>query len=84
MNIGRRIYFKKSTGEVVLDTGERRGDVVETTIEQDFNTYSALADQATETIGYLEFEYGQHAQEFASCTSYKVNVTTKAIEFSYA
>ena len=37
MQIGRRIYYDKTTGNVILDTGEREGHVVPTTVEQVLN-----------------------------------------------
>lgn len=34
MQIARRIYYDKSSGNIIVDTGERSGAVVETTIER--------------------------------------------------
>ncbi|MED2006686.1 DUF4376 domain-containing protein [Brevibacillus borstelensis] len=63
--IGRKIYFDKQSGNVLVDTGERAGAVVETTKEQDFQTYKALADRVPETVGCLQLEYGQDSDKFA-------------------
>lgn len=81
--IGRRIYFDKQTGNVIVDTGERSGAVIETTVEQDFETYRALAERVPETVDYIQLEYGQYAQDFAECSGYRVNPETREIEFSY-
>lgn len=81
--IGRRIYFDKLTGNVILDTGERSGHVVETTIDQDFQTYTALTERVRETVGVIQLDYGQYAQDFAECNGYRVNVETGQLEFSY-
>ena len=83
--IGRRIYYELSTGNVILDTGERSGYVVETTIEQDFETYRALAERVPETVGWIQLEYGQYAQDFAACSGYRVDVSgeTPTLVFSY-
>ena len=85
MQIGRRIYYDKATGNVIVDTGERQGAVVPTTIEQDFQTYRALAERVPETVGVMELEFGQYAEDFAACNGYRVDVSgeTPKLVFSY-
>ena len=83
MQIGRRIYYDKITGNVIVDTGERQGHVVQRTLEQDIQTYNALSERNAETFGVLELEYGQYAQDFAESNGYRVNPETKELEFSY-
>jgi hypothetical protein len=83
MQIGRRIYYEKSTGNVILDTEERSGNVQETTVDDDFENYIVLAQRVRETVGYIELEYGQYAEDFAACNGYRVNPETLEIEFSY-
>lgn len=85
MKIGRRIYYEKSTGNVVLNTGERSGDVFETTIEQDFATYTALAERIPETVGVIQLKYGEYAQDFAECSGFRVDISgdEPALLFSY-
>lgn len=81
--LGRKIYYDIPTGNVILDTGERQGSVVPTTVEQDVQTYKALSERNRETFDYIELEYGQYARDFAECNGYKVNPETKELEFSY-
>lgn len=85
MNIGRRIYYDKATGNIIVDTGERSGHVVPTTIEQDFATYKDLSERVPETVGVLELEFGQYAEDFAICSGYRVDVSgeTPTLVFSY-
>ncbi|REK68009.1 MAG: hypothetical protein C6P35_03300 [Cohnella sp.] len=85
MDIGRRIYYDRTTGNIILDTGERSGDVVETTVEQDFAAYKSLAERVPETVGMLQLEYGQYAQDFATCSGYRVDVSgdEPKLVFSY-
>jgi len=85
MQIGRRIYYDLATGNIILDTGERSGDVVETTVEQDFAAYKSLAERVPETVGMLQLEYGQYAQDFATCSGYRVDVSgdEPKLVFSY-
>jgi hypothetical protein len=81
--IGRKIYYDKATGNVILDTGEMMGAVVETTVDQDFETYQALKERVRDTVGVIQLEYGQYAADFAQCNGYRVNPETLELEFSY-
>jgi len=81
--IGRKIFFDKLTGDKLVDTGDRSGNIRETTTEEDFATYAALAERVPETVGVFQLEYGQYARDFAECNGYRVNPQTLQIEFSY-
>ncbi|MDQ0114346.1 hypothetical protein [Paenibacillus harenae] len=83
MNIGRKIYYDLLTGNVIVDTGERSGAVIETTTMQDFASYAALAERTPSTVGVIELEYGQYVEDFAESNGYRVDVATGAIIFSY-
>lgn len=65
MQIGMRIYYEKETGNVILNTGERSGDVIPTSLEQDFATYFALKDRVPETVDMIQLEYGAFAEDYA-------------------
>jgi hypothetical protein len=78
MNIGRKIYFDKSTGNVLVDTGERSGNVVETTQEQDFASYLALAERVPSTVGVITLPYGQDLDKFGSY-AYRVDAAAETI-----
>ncbi|ANB62231.1 hypothetical protein [Anoxybacteroides amylolyticum] len=81
--IGRKIYYDKSTGNVILDTGEMMGAVVETTIDQDFEIYQTLKERVRDTVGVIQLEYGQYAEDFTQCNGFRVNPQTLELEFSY-
>ena len=83
MNIGRKIYYELSTGNIVCDTGERSGSVIPTTVEQDFAAYSALTNRVPSSVGYKQLTYGQYAQDFAQCNGYRVDPVTLEVLFSY-
>lgn len=93
MNIGRKIYYDKITGSVLVNTGEHSGNVRETTTEEDSRMYKTLSERNPETVGMIQLEYGQYAQDFAECNGYRVNIELlatlpegeahKALEFSY-
>ncbi|MGC6588014.1 hypothetical protein ACPV3A_24090 [Paenibacillus sp. Dod16] len=65
MNIGAKIYFDKSTGNVILNTRDRTGDIVETTREQDFEVYVELSERVPETVEMVQLEYGAYAEDYA-------------------
>jgi hypothetical protein len=81
--VGRKIYYDKTTGNVILDTGEKMGFVQETTIDQDFEMYAALKERVRDTVGVIQLEFGQYAADFAQCNGYRVNPETLELEFSY-
>lgn len=83
MEIGRRIYYDVVTGEKLVDTGERSGDVFVTTVEHDIKVYKSLSERNRESFDYTELDYGQYAEDFASCNGYRVVPETKQLEFSY-
>ncbi len=83
MQIGRKLYYELSTGNIIVDTGERAGGVVETTLEQDFSSYVALSERNPDTVGCLQFEYGQYAEDFAQCNGYRIDPVSQQVLFSY-
>ncbi|KAG2974726.1 hypothetical protein PC120_g25955 [Phytophthora cactorum] len=64
MEIGTKIYFEKETGNVVQVIGHRSGDVIETTVDQDFETYKALSERVPETIGTIQLEYDAYEADY--------------------
>lgn len=81
--IGKRIYYLKVDGRVILDTGEAEGWVNQTTTEQDWEIYSELSKYNKSEVDYIELQFGEFKTEFAECTSYRVNVDTKQLKFDY-
>lgn len=81
--IGKKIYYDTATGNVIVNTGERTGSVVTTTVEQDIASYTSLNERVRETFDVIELNNGDYAQDFMECSGYRVNPTTKTLEFSY-
>lgn len=81
--IGKRIYYLKVDGRVILDTGEAEGWVNQTTTEQDWEIYSELSKYNKSEVDFIELQFGEFKTEFAECTSYRVNIVTKQLEFEY-
>lgn len=83
MQIGRRIYYDNTTGNVIYDSGEVSGDVRRVSVEDEVKYIKALRDRVRESFDYIELEYGEFSQDFAECTSYKVDVESKEVLFNY-
>lgn len=73
-DIGRKIYYELSAGNVILDTGERTGDVTNTTEAQDFQLYTALQKYQQSAVGVLKLSYGQDSANFGKYP-YSVDIT---------
>lgn len=78
MQIGRKIYYDKATGDVLIDTGEMQGDVQATTQEQDFQTFIALQQRVPDTVGCIQLAYGQYADKFGYY-EYRIDPATEQI-----
>ena len=76
--IGRKIFYELATGNIIVDTGERQGAVIATTIEQDIATFTALSERNRETFDVIELPFGYRAQDFAECVGYRVDVEALA------
>lgn len=83
MKIGRKIYYDLSTGNVLVNTGERQGGVRPTTVEEDIQVYSVLSERNRDSFDVIELAFGQYAQDFAECNGYRINTETNQLEFSY-
>ena len=81
--IGSRVFFLKENGNVILKTGEAEGWVNPTTVEEDFKNYTELSKYNRDVVDYIELQFGEFKTEFAECTSYRVNIQTKELEFDY-
>ena len=64
MRINRKIYYELSTGNVIQEINEREGSVVETTLDQDFESYASLNARVKSTVGVIQLSYGQYADKF--------------------
>lgn len=83
MLIGRKIYYELQTGDVILITPEKQSGI-NTTKEQDFAMYDALAVRNPEQVGVIQLEYGQYRRDFELCDSnVRVDLETGELRFSY-
>lgn len=81
--IGTKIYYCRTTGNLILILGDRQGYVKETTFEEDYNTYKVLNEREKETIGLLSLPFGEYSKISKDATGVSVNVETKELVFTY-
>jgi hypothetical protein len=83
MKVGRKIYYDLATGTHLVDTGEMDNVWANPqTVDQDIATFTTLSERNRDTFDVIELPFGAYAQDFAECGGYKVNPTTKELEFA--
>ena len=80
MKIAKKIYYDLATGNVIQETGEMQGSVRETTIDEDFISYTELAKFSKNVVGVIRLEWGQHADKFG-IYAYHIDLVTKEVVF---
>lgn len=78
MQIGRKIYYDKLTGKVILDTGECEGCVQETTLEQDAEAFSSI-QASQDNLGVIKLEFGYEVENFAKYP-YSIDITKEGAD----
>ena len=87
--IGRRIFFLKENGTVILEIGEMKGWVVEPkkefneAIKEAYKYYTEITKYNKEEVDFIDLEFGEYETEFAEKTSYKIDITTRKPIFDY-
>lgn len=78
LKLGTKIYYLISNGNVILDTGDMMGCVVETSFDEDYNNYILLKDYAKDSIGCIKLEYGELGKllEEHKANSFRVDVSS--------
>lgn len=76
--IGTKIYYLKSNGNIIIESGDMMGCVVETSFDEDYNNYTDLSKYAKDSIGCLKLEYGELGKLLADhkANSFKVDVSS--------
>lgn len=77
--IGTKIYYLKSNGNIIIETGDMMGCVVETSFDEDYNNYTDLSKYVKESIGCIKLEYGELGKllEEHKANSFKVDVSSQ-------
>ena len=79
MQIGHKIYYDKLTGKVLVDSGEREGTVINTTMEEDFQNYSELQGISQDSVGIIQLDYGYLSNNFKNYF-YSIDITNPPID----
>lgn len=79
LKLGTKIYYLISNGNVILDTGDMMGCVVETSFDEDYNNYTDLSKYAKESIGCIKLKYGELGKLLADhkANSFKVDISSQ-------
>ena len=81
--IGTKIYYCNITGNVIKIIGDMMGYVKETTFNEDIEIYTELKERDKDSIGLLQFEYGEYPILSKGSTGVMVDLETKELIFSY-
>ena len=81
--IGTKIYYCIITGNVIKIIGDCQGYVKETTFDEDLEIYTELKERDINTIGLLQFNYGEYPKLSKNSSGVIVDLETKELIFSY-
>lgn len=82
--IGFKIYYEKSTGNVILTIPEKHNaNAKQTTKEQDFLMFDVLSIRNPKEVEVLQLGYGEHRNDFQIANSWSVNMNTGKLEFQF-
>ena len=81
--IGTKIYYCLLTGNVIKIIGDMQGYIKETSFDEDIEIYTELKERDINTIGLLQFEYGEYPKLSQNSTGVMVDIETKELIFSY-
>ena len=81
--IGTKIYYCLLTGNVIKVIGDMMGYVRETTFNEDIEIYTELKERDIESIGLLQFKYGEYPKLSQNASGVMVDLETKELIFSY-
>ena len=81
--IGTKIYYCLVTGNVIKIIGDMQGYVKEATFDEDIEIYTELKERDRDSIGLLQFEYGEYPKLSKDSTGVMINLETKELIFSY-
>lgn len=84
MEIGKRIFYDTTSGSIIVNTGERSGNVIVTTPQDDIKVYKELADRVEGTYSWIDFTYGAHKEEESlGGIIVRIDLETKKPVFKY-
>lgn len=81
---GKQIFYCKLTGNVLLTTGDMMcTEGRPPTFDEAFEIYKPLKDRERDSVGLIEFSYGEGNEDFVNAISWAVDLTTGKLIFAY-
>ena len=80
--IGTKIYYCTITGNVIKIIGDMMGYVKSTDFNEDIEIYTELKERDKNSIGLLQFNYGEYPKLSKGSTGVMVDLETKELIFS--
>ena len=81
--LGTKVYYCLLTGNIIKIIGDMQGYVKETTFNEDIEIYAELKERDINTIGLLQFKYGEYPKLSKDSTGAMVDLESKELIFSY-
>ena len=81
--IGTKIYYCLLTGNVIKIIGDMMGYVKETSFNEDIEIYKELKERDRDSIGLLQFNYGEYPKLSKNSTGVVVDLESKELIFTY-
>ena len=81
--VGTKIYYCLLSGNVIKIIGDMQGYVKETTFDEDIEIYTELKERDRDSIGLLQFNYGEYPKLSQNASGVMVDLETKELIFSY-
>ena len=78
LKLGTKIYYLKNNGNIIVETGDVMGCVVETSFDEDYENYTELKKYDKQAIGCIQLEYGELSKLLVEhkANSFKVDVSS--------
>lgn len=83
MNVGRMIFYDKTTGQIIVNTGEWESVKISKTVEQQIETFKVLSERNRDTFDVLELPYSAYAKDFREARLIGVDLEQKIPIFEY-
>ncbi|WP_278973180.1 hypothetical protein [Peptostreptococcus anaerobius] len=77
--IGSKIYYLKSNGNIITETGDMMGFVLESNFDEDYENYTVLNKYEKDKIACIQLEFGELSRLLKEnkANSYKVDVSSE-------
>lgn len=84
--LGSRIYYEKSTGNVIFTRGDMAGFVQESSIDEDFEMYNELQQYNKISVGVIELPYSELGRQLEKnkANTYKVDISSDPHKLIYS